>query len=100
MAAAPHMLWAGLFIVVPLIIVLGFAFTDAEGVFSLENITSLADYGEIFLLSMELAIIATFICLIVGYPLAYIMAKAEPKKQKILLMLLMLPMWTNLLIRT
>ncbi len=99
-AAAPHMLWAGLFIVVPLIIVLVFAFTDADGAFTFENITSLSDYGDIFLLSMELAVIATFICLIVGYPLAYIMAKAEPKKQKIFLMLLMLPMWTNLLIRT
>ena len=99
-SATPHIVWAGLFIVVPLIIVLGFAFSDADGAFSLENITSLAEYGDIFLLSMELSVIATFICLLVGYPLAYIMAKAEPKKQRILLMLLMLPMWTNLLIRT
>ena len=99
-AAAPHMLWAGMFIVVPLFIVLFFAFTDADGAFTFDNIASLSDYGDIFLLSIELAVIATFVCLLVGYPLAYIMAKADQKHQRIYLMLLMLPMWTNLLIRT
>ena len=99
-AAAPHVFWAVLFIVLPLIIVLFYAFTDAEGNFSFENILGLADYGNIFLLSVELSIIATFICLLIGYPLAYIIAKADPKKQKFFIMLLMLPMWTNLLIRT
>ena len=100
MSAAPHTVWAALFIVVPLLIVVFFAFTDEEGAFSFENIASLSDYGAIFLLSIELAMIATFICLLVGYPLAYIMAKSEPSRQKLYVMLLMLPMWTNLLIRT
>ena len=99
-AAAPHIFWAILFIVLPLIIVIYYAFTDSNGSFSFSNISSLSDYAPIFSLSIELAIIATAICLIIGYPLAYVIAKAKPKNQKFFIMLLMLPMWTNLLIRT
>jgi len=99
-AAAPHIFWAVLFIVLPLFIVVYYAFTDSEGNFSFSNIVSLPDYASIFGLSIELAVIATFVCLIIGYPLAYIISKAKPKNQKFFLMLLMLPMWTNLLIRT
>lgn len=99
-AAAPHIFWAVLFIVLPLLIVLYYAFTDAEGGFSIWNIVALKDYFPIFLTSLELAVIATCICLAVGYPLAYAIAKAKPRNQKIFIMLLMLPMWTNLLIRT
>ena len=99
-AAAPHIFWAILFIVLPLVIVIGYAFTNPEGAFTLENVKSLKDYVSIFGLSIELSVIATFICLIIGYPLAYIIARSNPKHQKIYIMLLMLPMWTNLLIRT
>ena len=99
-AAAPHIFWAILFIVLPLIIVVFYAFTDANGNFSFANIASLPSYASIFLLSLELSIIATAICLLLGYPLAYIIAKSNPRNQKIFIMLLMLPMWTNLLIRT
>ena len=99
-AAAPHIFWAVLFIILPLLIVVYYAFTDADGNFSFENIASLSEYMPIFGLSIELAVIATAICLLVGYPLGYMIAKAKPKNQKLLIMLLMLPMWTNLLIRT
>ena len=99
-AAAPHIFWAVLFILLPLFIVVYYAFTDSEGNFSFSNIASLPDYASIFGLSIELAVIATFVCLIIGYPLAYIISKAKPKNQKFFIMLLMLPMWTNLLIRT
>lgn len=99
-AAAPHIFWAVLFIVLPLVIVIFYAFTNAEGIISFENILSLTDYAPIFGLSIELAIIATAICLVIGYPLAYIIAKSKPKNQKFYIMLIMLPMWTNLLIRT
>ena len=99
-AAAPHVFWAVMFIVLPLIIVVFYAFTDAEGAFSFENILALPEYAPIFLLSIELAVIATFVCLIIGYPLAYFIAKARPERQRLYIMLLMLPMWTNLLIRT
>ena len=99
-SAAPHVFWSILFIVLPLIIVIYYAFTDDSGTFSFENIASLGEYAPIFALSIELSVIATFICLLVGYPLAYIIAKSKPEHQRLFLMLLMLPMWTNLLIRT
>ena len=100
MAAAPHIFWAILFIVLPLIIVVFYAFTDENGVFTFANLASLKNYSKLFGLSLELSVLATFVCFLVGYPLAYIIAKAPAKKQKFYIMLLMLPMWTNLLIRT
>ena len=100
MAATPHIVWMIMFIVAPMLFVLYFAFTDGEGKFTLSNISSLAGYGNVFVLSIGFALIATVICLIIGYPLAYFMAKSSPKTQKILMVLIMLPMWCNLLIRT
>jgi len=100
MAAAPHIVWMIMFIVAPMLFVLYFAFTDNEGRFSFSNITSLAQYGNVFVLSIAFALIATVICLLIGYPLAYFMAKTNPRTQKILMVLIMLPMWCNLLIRT
>lgn len=100
LAAAPHILWTVLFIVAPLIFVIYYTFTDYEGAFTLNNIFALQDHVETFALSISLSIIATFICFLIGYPLAYIIAKSRESSQKIMIMLLMLPMWTNLLIRT
>ena len=103
-AAAPHIVWAIMFIVLPLVIVIFYAFTgeDETGnlIFTFENILALPEYAPIFGVSLELSVIATFICLIIGYPMAYIIAKMSAKAQKICIMLMMLPMWTNLLIRT
>ncbi len=99
-AAAPHIVWTVLFIVAPMIFVLYFAFTDTEGNFSFSNITALSQYGDVFVLSIAFALIATVVCLIIGYPLAYFMARQKPQTQKMLLVLVMLPMWCNLLIRT
>ena len=100
MAAAPHIVWMVLFIVAPMLFVLYFAFTDAEGKFSLSNISTLSQYGNVFVLSIAFSLIATVICLLIGYPLAYFMARSKPKTQKMLMVLIMLPMWCNLLIRT
>ena len=100
MAAAPHIVWMVMFIVAPMLFVLYFAFTDANGHFTFENITSLSRYGNVFILSIAFALIATVICLIIGYPLAYFMSKSSPRTRKMLMVLLMLPMWCNLLIRT
>ncbi len=100
-AAAPHIFWAVLFIILPLFIVVFYAFTDSEtGGFTFSNLASLKNYSKLFGLSLELSVIATFICFLVGYPLAYIIARSKPRHQKLFMMLLMLPMWTNLLIRT
>lgn len=99
-AAYPHIVWTAMFIVMPLIFVIYFAFTDASGNFTFDNILSLREHMHTFALSVSLSIIATFFCFILGYPLAYIMSKSGKRGQKILIMLIMLPMWTNLLIRT
>ena len=98
--AAPHIVWSVMFIVAPLLFVLYYAFTNNEGHFTFENILALSEHTETFGLSISLSVIATFFCFLVGYPLAYIIARAPAKTQKILTMLIMLPMWTNLLIRT
>ena len=99
-AAAPHIVWTILFILAPMMFVLYFAFTDGDGNFSFSNMASLAQYSNVFVLSLAFALIATVVCLLIGYPLAYFMAKSSPRVQKIMLVLLMLPMWCNLLIRT
>ena len=104
MAAAPHIVWMVMFIVAPMLFVLYFAFTETneEGkiIFSLSNIASLTQYTNVFILSIAFALIATVVCLIIGYPLAYFMSRTSPRTQKILMVLVMLPMWCNLLIRT
>lgn len=101
-AAAPYTVWAVLFIVIPLIFVAYYAFTDRDFAFTLDNIKAFftPKYMTILWRSVKLAVIATVICLIIGYPAAYFIARTDPKKQKILIMLLMLPMWMNFLIRT
>ena len=100
LAAAPHIVWMIMFIVAPMIFVIGFAFTNENKEFSFSNITHLTQYSNVFILSIAFALIATVICLIIGYPLAYFMAKSGAKARTVLLILLMLPMWCNLLIRT
>lgn len=99
-AAAPHILWAIMFIFVPMVFVLYFAFTDADGNFSFSNLSALSQYGNVFILSIAFALIATVICLLIGYPLAYFMSRQSQRAQKMLMVLVMLPMWCNLLIRT
>ena len=76
-AAAPHIFWAVLFIILPLIIVVFYAFTDDNGSFTFENLASLKNYAKLFGLSLELSVLATFVCFLVGYPLAYIIANAH-----------------------
>lgn len=100
LAAAPHIFWTVLFTVAPLLFVAYYTFTTPDGAFTLDNIFSLKEHIHTFILSMSLSVIATFICFLVGYPLAYTIAKSGEKSQKIMITLVMLPMWTNLLIRT
>ncbi len=99
-AAAPHIVWTVMFIVLPLLFVAYYTFTTPEGNFTLDNIWGLEEHITTFVLSVSLSVIATFICFVIGYPLAYIIAQCKASSQKIMVMLLMLPMWTNLLIRT
>ncbi len=100
LAGAPYIVWAALFIIVPLCMVAYYAFTDNTGAFTIENITGLTKYTDTFLLSIWLGLVATVVCLVIAYPLAYIMAQKGPEKQSTMTMLIMLPMWMNFLLRT
>ena len=98
--SAPYSIWVTVFIVLPMLLVAWFAFTDGEGNFTLENLLSVGQYSNVFLRSIWLGALATAISLVLGYPLAYIIAKMAPKRQSVMVMLVMLPMWTNFLLRT
>ena len=99
-ATTPYVFWASIFIIGPLLVVLYFAFTDQEGKFTFNNILSLSSYSHTFIMSLGFALIATVICLLICYPLAYCMSRMYERARSVLTVLLMLPMWTNLLIRT
>ena len=99
-AAVPHTVWIVMFIAAPLLFVIYYAFTNDSGAFTLSNVTSLPRYGEVFVRSVLFAFAATAVCFIIGYPLAYFMSRLKPSTQRILLLMLMLPMWVSLLIRT
>ena len=98
--AAPHIVWSVLFTVVPLFIMLYFAFTNADGVFTLENIKQIGLYKKAFGISILYAVIATLITLLIAYPMAYFMTKVNISSQRMLMMIVMIPMWMNFLIRT
>ena len=116
MVLAPYSLWALLFILVPLIFVAYYAFTDQNFNFTFDNITrfftatstvndgaatkEIHTYLVIFARSLKLAVISTVICLIMGYPMAYIISRASQRTQNVLITLIMIPMWMNFLIRT
>jgi len=113
---APYGAWAALFIIVPLVFVAYYAFTDNAFRFTTENIvrfftatSAVADgdatrevrtYLLIFWRSLRLAVISTVICLIFGYPFAYMISQASPRTQSVLITVIMIPMWMNFLIRT
>jgi len=112
----PYSIWSVIFILVPLVFVAYYAFTDSDFNFTFENITrfftatstideggttrEVRTYLMIFWRSLKLAIISTLICLLMGYPMAYIIAHSKPKTQKIIITMIMIPMWMNFLIRT
>ena len=114
---APYTAWASLFILVPLAFIAYYAFTDNNFNFTLDNVLKfftatsqvtneagqtqeVFTYLLIFWRSLKLAIISTIICLLIGYPMAYIMARASSRVQKTMVTLIMIPMWMNFLIRT
>ena len=101
LTSGPYLVWMVLFIVVPMAMVVWFAFTDnVTGAFTLENIVRIGDYSNVFVRSIWLGALATVVCLVLGYPLAYLIAKIDPKYQNAIVLLIMLPMWMNFLLRT
>ena len=98
--ALPYVGWMALFVVSPIIMVVIYAFTTAGFEPTASNFTSMGTYVSIFARSFQLALIATVICLLIGYPISYVMAKEGPGFQRVATVLIMLPMWVNFLLRT
>ena len=98
--AIPYVVWMALFVVAPIIMVVIYAFTTADFAPTVSNFVGMGTYLSIFTRSFQLAIIATVICLLIGYPISYMMAKEGPRFQRLATVLIMLPMWVNFLLRT
>ncbi|CUN51524.1 ABC transporter permease [Clostridium perfringens] len=103
--AYPYVVWSAIFIVIPLLLIVFFSFTskvDGRFVFSFENFQRLFEpiYFTVFIRSIWLAVLSTVSCLILGYPIAYIISKLPIKRRNMLILLFILPMWMNFLLRT
>ena len=104
--AGPYVLWMTLVVIVPILLVVVYAFTASGetaadiGGFTLDNFYRMGTYTVIFARSFQLALVATLVCLLIGYPLAYVMAKEGPGFQRVAMVIIMLPMWVNFLLRT
>ena len=111
--SAPYVLWMALFTVIPIVMMVIYAFTVKTTVlgpdgkvigesvaFTLANFAQLEEYLVVFLRSFRLALVATVVCLLIGYPVSYLMAREGPRFQKVAMALIMLPMWMNFLLRT
>lgn len=84
----------------PLGLVCVFCFTTGDGSFTLDNIFGVGQYTAVLIKSLWLAALSTVICLAVGYPVAYMISRTGPSRQRLMILLIMLPMWMNFLLRT
>ena len=99
-SSVPYIVWSAIFVVVPLILVAVFGLSTTEGEFTFANVAKVSDYTAVFVRSIWLSLVATAICLVIAYPLGFIMSRYDANNQRLLVMLVMLPMWTNFLLRT
>ncbi len=95
----PFSSWMVVFVLVPIALVVYYAFTGVDG-FTLSNLKWIVTYGGTLWLSVRLALIATVICLLLAYPIAYSMSRAGARVQRNATLFIMLPMWMNFLVRT
>ncbi|BED92532.1 MAG: ABC transporter permease [Candidatus Paraimprobicoccus trichonymphae] len=96
----PYILWILLFIVIPMLLIVYYSFTNPEHKFTLENILKTGKFYIVFLKSIWLSMISTVICFILGYPMAYFISKTDEKTQNITIIFLMIPTWMSFLLRT
>ena len=99
---SPYVAWAVIFVLVPLVLVFYYGFTDANGALTLANIKAIAEpvHSKALLLAIALSVISTVICFLLAYPLGMILAKRRLSNQGIVITLFILPMWMNFLLRT
>ena len=99
----PYALFLAVFVVVPLVLIMVYAFQSKDGGFSLENFERFINQPEAantFIYSIGIALITTIICLVLGYPAAYVLSRMRPTLARVVVMLFILPMWINVLVRT
>jgi spermidine/putrescine transport system permease protein len=98
----PYTLWMGIFVIVPLFIIIYYGFTAKEGGLTLSNLALIMDPINLkaLWLSLELSVISTVICLILAYPLSLILHGMKLKNNSFIIMIFILPMWMNFLLRT
>ena len=99
-AATPFALWMGIFTIVPMAIVVWFAFTDETGAFTWANIAEIWQYAGTYVDSIWMGALATVICLVLAYPVALSISRMTENMQRTMVMIVMLPMWMNFLLRT
>ena len=98
--AVPYVVWMAIFVVAPIVIMVVYAFAGSEGGFTLDNFVQMGGYAAVFGRSFKLALIATAICLLLGYPVAYLLSREGERFRRTAMVLIMLPMWMNFLLRT
>ena len=98
--AVPYVVWMALFVVAPIVLVVVYAFSTDLGGFTLDNFARMGTYAVVFGRSFKLALVATLICLVIGYPVSYMMSREGERFQRAAMVLIMLPMWINFLLRT
>ncbi len=103
----PYLVWIAIFIVVPMLLILLYAFTTSGNDvlpfrFTINNFVRFFDplFLRVLGKSMQIALITTLICILIGYPIAYFIANSYEKIQTLLILLITLPMWINMLVRT
>ena len=101
--AWPYAIFLAIFVALPLFLIVLYAFQDAEGNFTLQNFVKFVRQPEAvntFVYSIGIAIITTFLCILLGYPAAYILANRNLNRSQTTVVLFILPMWINILVRT
>ena len=99
----PYIIFMAIFVVMPLVLIMIYAFQAKDGSFSMENFHRFINQPEAantFIYSIGIALITTIICLVLGYPAAYILSRLKPSTARLVVMLFILPMWINVLVRT
>lgn len=95
----PYIIWMVVFTMIPIIMIGFTAFTDKQGNFSLNAFTKAFFYTNVFVKSLWIALVSTAICLLLAYPLAFLITRMKHSSQNTVIMLLMIPMWMNFLLR-
>ena len=101
--AWPYAIFLAIFVALPLFLIVLYAFQDADGNFTLQNFVKFVRQPEAvntFVYSIGIAIITTFLCILLGYPAAYILANRNLNRSQTTVVLFILPMWINILVRT